>query len=98
MRPSKISSARHDAGAARGVGKIGGDGLDPGPVTATPLQCLAQTAREVIVVIDRARDDHHVGALGREALGQGRADTATGAGDDRVLSLESLHEVSLPSR
>ena len=99
MRPSKISSARGTmparlAGSARSAATAS----TVGAVTTTPLQRLARAARQVVVLVDRAGDHHHVGAFGGEAFGERGTDAATRAGHDDVLAGEAIHEVSLPSR
>ena len=56
---------------------------------------LAQAAREMIVLIERARGDHHARAFGGEPFGDRRADTTAGAGDDDPSSFEPSHAVLL---
>ncbi len=62
----------------------------------TPDQLLMVTftnkaAGEMIVLIEGARGDHHVGALGRKPLGDRRADTSTCPGDNDIASVEAAH-------
>ena len=72
-----------------------GDDLDGRAVSLAARSGLEQAAGQVIVHVERARDQDQRRALGGKTLGERRADPSTRAGDDDVPSTEPLHAANL---
>ena len=50
---------------------------------------------EVVVLVERAGGEHHVGALGGQALGDAGADAPARTGDEHAPALEAVtHQIS----
>jgi hypothetical protein len=79
-----------DALSIHVVGEIGDENAHVRAVPLQPGLGLHERSGQVVVAIQRPSRQDDVGALGRQALGDGGADPAAGARDERPAAREAI--------